>query len=98
MQIQLPGNRPKHRENLQPVNVRQPEVQQHDVWSVVDGGRQPGHATVAGGHGVAEVGQCPGDRRSDAAVVLDQQNGGHDRTVRRMKAYRRESDTVATCW
>jgi len=90
------ADRPKHRQNLQAINVRQPEVEEHDVRWVVDCGLQPGHATVARGDGVAQVGQRPGDRRADAVVVLDQQDARHDSTVRRAVPCRREGETVAT--
>ena len=89
------ADRPQHRENLQTIDIRQPEVQQDDVRRVVNGGLQSGHPTVARGHGVTQVGQSPRDRGPDAAVVFDQQDGGHVRTLRPAATSCRESDTVA---
>ena len=91
-------DRPQHRKNLQPIEVGQTEVEQHDVGRVVDGGLQPGHTSGARRHRVAQVGQCPGHRRPDARIVLDQQDCGHDRTLRRVMGCRRESGTVAPWW
>src|ERR1035437_7809885 len=36
------ADRPKHRQNLQPVNVGKPEVQKHDIGCVLQRGLQPG--------------------------------------------------------
>jgi hypothetical protein len=70
-------HRPQHPENLGPVDVRQPEIEDDQVRPVGDGLGQPVHAGRGGGDRVPAVGQAADQRRPDGRVVLDQQKLSH---------------------
>ena len=70
-------HRPQHAQQLDAVDVREPEVEDHEVDLGGNGLLQPGHARRGGGDDVAPIGEGVQQRPPDLGVVLDDEQVGH---------------------
>ena len=75
------GRRADHRDQGQPVHVRQPQVEQDHLWVLLQDVLESGQPGADHGHGVSTLAQTPSDRRADRVVVLHHEDAGHARTV-----------------
>ena len=68
---------PKHAEHLEPVDIGQAQVEDHEVGPVVDGLLQSAQPGLRTGHRVASVRKGTDQGRPDAGVVFDNEDRGH---------------------
>ena len=68
---------PEHPEQINAVDVRQSQVQEHDVRMLVDDQRQSSETRRRGPHVVAPLRERPLQPGPDLGIVLDDQDGCH---------------------
>ena len=74
---------PDHRDQREAGHVGQAEVEQHHLRMVGQHLLEAGHAGARAGDGVPPLGEAPAYGAADRLVVLDHEDAGHARTVRR---------------
>lgn len=69
---------PQHRQDGQPVDVRQAQIEDHDVGPLVHCLRQTRHSRGLAAHRMTRAGEAPQQRGADSGVIFDDKHPDHE--------------------